>query len=428
MKAEVETIDSVRKKIRITISEDQVKREFDSAYRSVAKMTRIKGFRPGKVPRTILSAYYKNQVNQEVIAKLIQDSLPRITAEKGITVVSDPSIENDPLEEGKAFTYVATFEVKPDIKVKEYLGLEAFSNKVEVTPEKVAERLREIQDSHASLKSIEGEQEVRQGIFAIIDFQGFSEGSPLSGGNVMGHLLEVKSDSFIPGFCEKLIGMKRGEEKEFVLDIPSDYERKDLAGKKVSFRVKLNDLKEKIIPALDDDFAKDLGEFKDLEDLQKKIKETLEEEEKERMKTQIHNSLVSDLIARNPCDLPPSLISREIEYMIAETKRNLSIQGLSLEKLGISPDELKEKYREKAERRIRTSLLLEAIAKEETMTVSDDEIEERLKIIAAQTRQEVEKIKAYYEREDKMGSLAMQLLEEKALDFLTEKAKITVKH
>jgi len=427
MKAEVETIDSVRKKIRITIPEDQVKREFDSAYRAVAKMTRIKGFRPGKTPRAVLSGYYKNQVNQEVIVKLIQDSLAKITAEKGIAVVSDPSIENDPLVEGKEFTYTATFEVKQEIDVKEYLGLEALSDKMEVTTEKVDERLREIQESHASLKSIESEQEVREGMFVVIDFQGFSEGKPLEGEKVMGHLLEVKSNSFIPGFCEKLIGVKKGEEKEFLLDLPPDYERKDLAGKKISYQVKLNDLKEKILPTLDDDFAKDLGEFKNLDDLKKKIKETLEEEEKERTKNQIHNNLVSDLIARNPFDLPPSLVNREIEYMIAETQRNLSFQGLSLEKLGISPDELRGKYREKAERRTRTSLLLEAVAKQEGITVNDDEIEGRLKIIAERTHQEVEKIKAYYQREEKMASFTIQLLEEKALDFLTEKAKITVR-
>ena len=150
MKAEVESIDAVRKKIRVTIPENQVMKEFESVYRTFARMTKIKGFRPGRAPRTVLSGYYKNQVNQEVIIKLIQNSLPKVTAEKGITVVSDPSIENDPLEEGKDFTYTATFEVKPDIKVKEYLGLEVVSNKGEVTAEKVAERLREIQESHAS--------------------------------------------------------------------------------------------------------------------------------------------------------------------------------------------------------------------------------------------------------------------------------------
>jgi len=427
MKSEVETIDAVRKKIRVTIPEDQVKQEFDTAYRNVAKSVKIKGFRPGKAPRSVVSSYYKDQIYQEVIIKLIQDSLPKVTTEEGMIVVSEPSIENSPLEEGKEFTYTATFEVKPVIEVKEYQGLEAISDKLEITPEKAEERLKAIQASHASLKSIEGEDAITEGIFAVIDFQGFSEGKPLEGGKVVGHLLEVRTGSFIPGFCEQLVGMKKGEEREFVLDFPSDYERREFAGKKVTFQVKVNDLKEKIIPLLDDDFAKDLGEFNNLEDLKKKVMDTLEAEEKERIKNQLQNDLISSLIERNLFDLPPSLITREIAYMIAETERDLSFQGLSLEKLRISPDELREKYREKAERRVRASLLLEAISKQEGITVQEDDIEERLKLIADRTHQEVEKIKAYYQREKRIESLTTQLLEEKALDFLAEKAKINIR-
>ncbi|MCX5887562.1 MAG: trigger factor [Proteobacteria bacterium] len=427
MKSEVETIDTVRKKIRVTIPEDRVKQEFDTAYRNVAKKVKIKGFRPGKAPRSVVSSYYKDQIYQEVIIKLIQDSLPKVTTEEGMIVVSEPSIENSPLEEGKEFTYTATFEVKPVIEVKEYQGLEAISDKLEITPEKAEERLKAIQASHASLKSIEGEDAITEGIFAVIDFQGFSEGKPLEGGKVVGHLLEVRTGSFIPGFCEQLVGMKKGEEREFVLDFPSDYERREFAGKKVTFQVKVNDLKEKIIPLLNDDFAKDLGEFNNLEDLKKKVMDTLEAEEKERIKNQLQNDLISSLIERNLFDLPPSLITREIAYMIAETERDLSFQGLSLEKLRISPDELREKYREKAERRVRASLLLEAISKQEGITVQEDEIEERLKLIADRTHQEVEKIKAYYQREKRIESLTTQLLEEKALDFLAEKAKINIR-
>jgi trigger factor len=427
MKSEVETIDTVRKKIRITIPEDRVKQEFDTAYRNVAKKVKIKGFRPGKAPRSVVSSYYKDQISQEVIIRLIQDSLPKITTEEGMIVVSEPSIDNSPLEEGKEFTYTATFEVKPVIEVKEYQGLEAISDKLEITPEKAEERLKAIQESHASLKSIEGEEAIIEGIFAVIDFQGFSEGKPLEGGKVVGHLLEVRTGSFIPGFCEQLVGMKKGEEREFVLDFPSDYERREFAGKKVTFQVKVNDLKEKIIPLLDDDFAKDLGEFNNLEDLKKKVIDTLEAEEKERIKNQLQNDLISSLIERNLFDLPPSLITREIAYMIAETERDLSFQGLSLEKLRISPDELREKYREKAERRVRASLLLEAISKQEGITVQEDDIEERLKLIADRTHQEVEKIKAYYQREERIESLTTQLLEEKALDFLAEKAKINIR-
>ena len=427
MKSEVETIDTVRKKIRVTIPEDRVKQEFDTAYRNVAKKVKIKGFRPGKAPRSVVSSYYKDQISQEVIIRLIQDSLPKITTEEGMIVVSEPSIDNSPLEEGKEFTYTATFEVKPVIEVKEYQGLEAISDKLEITPEKAEERLKAIQESHASLKSIEGEEAIKEGIFAVIDFQGFSEGKPLEGGKIVGHLLEVRTGSFIPGFCEQLVGMKKGEGREFVLDFPSDYERSEFAGKKVTFQVKVNDLKEKIIPLLDDDFAKDLGEFNNLEDLKKKVMDTLEAEEKERIKNQLQNDLISSLIERNLFDLPPSLITREIAYMIAETERDLSFQGLSLEKLRISPDELREKYREKAERRVRASLLLEAISKQEGITVQEDDIEERLKLIADRTHQEVEKIKAYYQREERTESLTTQLLEEKALDFLAEKAKIKMR-
>ena len=338
--------------------------------------------------------------------------------------VSQPVVENGVLEEGKEFFYSASFEIKPDIELKDYLHLNVEKEKLAVTQQDVENRLNIIAESHASLKEVEEDRPVKVGDFVLMDCYGTLKGKPFEGGQVNDHLLEAGPDTYLPGLGQKLLGLRKGASEEIVLDIPEDYYRKDLSGKEVRLAITIKGLKEKIRPEVDDHFARDLGDYQGLEDLKHKLKEDLEKEEAKRIESLVRDRIVEQLIIKNPFDVPTSMVERQIEFILADTQRVLLSQGSSLEKLGIPLDVLKENYRAEAEKQVKCSLFVEAIAKRETISVSNDEIEEKLKAIAQSSNQTLEKVRDFYKREGLLKGLEIKLLENKTLDFLIEKATV----
>ena len=237
-------------------------------------------------------------------------------------------------------------------------------------------------------------------------------------------MFEVGPDTYLPGLSRKLIGLRKNSSEEIVLKIPEGYHRKDLAGKEVNLKIKIKGLKEKILPELDDNFGRDLGEYQGLEDLKKKLEESIEKEEKQRIESSVKSKMVDQLIEKNSFEAPSSMVDRQIEFLMADTQRALLSQGSSLEKLGITADSMKESYRSEAERQVKCSLLVEFIAKKEGIIVSDGEVEEKLKDIARSSNQNVEKVRDFYKRQGLWEGLRIKLLENKTLDFLFERAKI----
>jgi len=424
MDVKVEQLGPIKKRINIVIPPEMVAEEIDSIYQKLKKTVKIKGFRPGKVPRDILKRYYKEQVEGEVISKLIQASYPEALKKVQSVPVSQPVVENGVLEEGKEFFYSASFEVKPEIELKDYLNLKVEKEELIVTQKDVEGRLAMLRESNASLKEVEEDRSIRVGDFILVDIRGNFQGKPFEGGEVKDHLLEVGPDTYLPGLSRKLIGLKNNSSEEIVLKIPEDYYRKDLAGKEVNLKIKIKGLKEKLLPELGDNFARDLGEYQDLEDLKKKLKESMEKEEKQRIESLVKNRIVDQLIEKNPFEAPSSMVERQIEFLMADTQRALLSQGSSLEKLGIPADTMKDNYRSEAERQVKCSLLVEVIAKREGITVSNEEVEEKLKDIAQSNNQDVEKIRDFYRRQGLWEGLKIKLFENKTLDFLLERAKI----
>lgn len=424
MKANVEEISSIKKKLSIEIPVDQVTKEVDSFYGELRKKAKIKGFRPGKVPRNILERHFKDYAKGEVIQKLIQDTYPTALSETNLHPVSPPVIDPGELENGKSFQYTAIIEIKPEIKMEGYLGLRIEGKKEGVKDEEVGERLRNLQNLHANLKTISEARPIQTGDYVILDYEAKKDGKSLEEGKAIDFSVEVGGGQFIPALEEKLIGLRPEEEKEIEVSLPEDYGYQKWAGKTISFHVKIKEIKEKILPPLDDEFAKDLGDYSSLEALKAKLKEEIEKEKELLLDRQLKDQVVDQLLQANSFEVPESMVDEQAKNLVSNTKLRLAAQGLALKNLSVSEEKLQEDYREMAKRQVRTFLILEKIASQEGISVTDDETEGRLKEIADRTHQKFDVVKRYYEKNGLIPELKAGVMTDKTLDFLLQKAEI----
>jgi len=424
MKASVEEISSIKRKISVEIPEDQVVKEVDSFYKDLGKKAKIKGFRPGKVPRNILERYFKDYVKAEVIQKLIEESYPKALSETELQPVSPPAIDPGAFEGGKPFQYSALVEIKPDIKLEGYAGLKLEGKKEEVTDEEVTQRMKALQNLHANLSTISEVRPIQAGDYVIVDYEAKVDGKPLEGGKAVDFTVEVGSGQFIPTFEEKLIGLRVEEEKEIEVSFPADYGYQKWAGKTVSFHVKTKEIKAKILPPLDDEFAKDLGDYSSLDELRAKLKGEIEKEKALALEQQLKDQAVNQLLEANPFEVPESLVEEQAKAMVSDTKLRLAAQGVVLKNLGVSEEKLQGDYRDMAQKQVKTFLILEKIANQEGITVTDEEADHRLKEISERMRQPFEKVKGYYEKNGLLPEVKAGILRDKTLNFLLEKANV----
>jgi len=424
MNITVEEISSVKKKIHVEIPLDQVTKEVESLYKEVGAKAKIKGFRPGKVPRNILERYFKDYVKAEAIQKLIQESYPSILSEKDLHPVSPPVIDPGELESGKSFQYSATIEVKPEIKIEGYIGLNIQGKQEVVTEEEVEERLKGLQELHAQLRTIEESRAVRSGDHVILDYEARMDNKPLEEAKAVDFNIEVGGGRFIPALEEKLIGLHPDEKKEIEVSFPEDYGYKKWAGKTISFLVKIKEIKEKILPPLDDEFAKDVGDYSTLEDLKGKLKEGIEKEKQLMFERQVKDQIVDKLIEANPFEVPESMVEEQTKALVSDTTMKLAAQGIALKSLNISEEKLQEDYREVAKKQVRTHLILEKISQQEGIIVTDEEVDKRLRSISERTHQKFDVVKRYYEKNELIPGLKTSILTDKTLDFLLGKANI----
>ena len=424
MKVNVEDISSIKKKVHVEVPEDRVAKEIDSFYDELKKKAKIKGFRPGKAPRTILERYFKDYAKGEVLQRLIQDTFPKALSEVSFSPVAPPAFDPQELEGGKPFRYAAIVEVKPQIKIEDYTGLNLEGKKEEVRDEELEERLKNLQNLHAQLKAISEPREVRTGDYVILDYDAKMDGRPLDEGKGVDITVEVGSGRFIPTLEENLIGLKPEDDKDVDVSFPADYGYKKWAGKTVSFHVKVKEIKEKILASLDDEFAKDLGGFDSLEALTAKLREDMQKVKEEALDRHFKDQIVDQLLQKNSFEIPPSLVEEQNQALVSEAKLRLASQGMNLKDMDISEDKLREDYRGVAERQVKTYLILEKIAGQEGISVSDEEVQGRLKEISERSHQKFEAVKRYYEKNGLIPEMQAGILSDKTLNFLIEKSNI----
>lgn len=423
MDVQVEDISPVKKKISVEVSAERVSDEITKAYKKIAKNAKVKGFRQGKVPMSVVEQYYAEQMEQEVVGKLINESYYKALVDNDVQAISDPQIEaTDSLAKGKTFTFEAHVEVKPEVVAKDYTGYELQKEILVLDDQVVEDRICEMTSSRDS-QEIAERDDVQNGDFVTINFKGFLDGEPFAGGEAQDHVLELGSGSFIPGFEEQLLGMKRGEEKQINVTFPEEYGNKDLAGKEATFDVKITEIKVKVCAELNDELAKEFG-AESVEDLRQKVADGYKEQEERRVEEDLKERLMTALVENNEVEVPETMIARQLDFMQRNISNRLQQQGMSLEMMGMNEESFKAMYRDTAIKQVQGSLILEAVGKQENISVDESEIDSRLEEIATMANAPLDEVKKYYASEDARKNLLAQIEEEKVITFLLGQSKI----
>ncbi len=425
MKTSMEDISSVKKRLLIEIDSEEVDRKLDEAYRKLGKSAKIPGFRPGKAPRSILETRFGPQVQEDVTRDLISETLPKAIDEVKTFPLGPPLLEKGILKHGQDFSYSAEMEIRPPVELHDYLGLEVKKEKCAISEEDVQERLEQIRKAHGKMTPLEEERPVESGDYVVLDYEAFEGDIPVEGIKSTNFLINVGSNDFHPQFEEALIGLKKGEEAEIPVDFEETYYHSTLAGKHITFKVKVTDIKEMVLPELDDEFVKSLGaDFEDLAGLKEKVREAVTGEQQKRVDRQAKQELIDKISEAVDIELPPVLVEAELETTMNNVTQNLVRSGSSLEKAGLSKEKLREEFRPTSERRVKEMLILGEIARREDLTVAEEDLKEGFAELAFQTGQDPETIRKYYEARDLVDSLRERLLEEKTLNYLMEHAKV----
>ena len=408
------------------LPEEAVSRQLKKAYNRLNRSAKVRGFRPGKVPLTILKRHYGDQVNQEVGLELVNETLMAALEQTEMEVVSQSDLDRKPLQEGQPFHYSFVVELKPQVNAQDYKNIPAKRPPVDISDEELAAELELRRQTNFHLKSVGEPRPIQQGDHAVLDFKTFADGKPVPDGEAQGFHLEVGSNRFNPEFENELIGASKGEEREIQVAFPADYGNKNLAGKNVTFQVAVKDVKEKVLPELNDEFAKGLGEFDSLDDLRSAVRQELETSKIKRIEDEIWVQISDELIKRNPFEVPKSMVEQELQRMLDTIRYRLSSQNLTLEQAGMDEETFRERNRELAEKRVRTSILLEKISHQESLEISDEELDQSLHSTAERMNQPYDKVKDFYLRSNMMDSYKHQLLEDKVINYLRDQADISV--
>ena len=423
MSIKVEKTDKTNElKLTFTVEAEKFDEGMKTVYKKTAKYFSIPGFRKGKAPKVVIETQYgKGVFYNDAIDMLFPEVYPEAIKELNIDPIDRPDLDIEEISKDNGLVMVVNVEVKPEFELGAYKGIEISKVDNTVSEEDVEARLNEMVNRNARLTSVE-DKALENGDTAVIDFEGFENGVAFEGGKGENYNLVIGSNTFIPGFEDQLVGKKAGEEVEVNVTFPETYHAENLAGKPVVFNVKVNDVKVKEVPALDDEFAKDTTEFETLAELRADVKAKLEEQAKNAADAEMRNALVEKVSANTEVEVPEAMVQHQIDNMLMELNYQLQYQGLNLEQLlqmtGRGLDELREERRADAER-----LVLEAIAEKENVEANDADVDDELEKMAAMYNMEVEKIKSSL-RETDIEDIKGQIKIRKTLDLLVENATI----
>jgi len=424
MKIDVDELSPVQRKIRVELPPETVTNQFFRAYQDLGRRVRIKGFRAGKAPRSVLQGIYGDEIKGQVRSQLVEDSLGEVIKERGLRIVSRPEIEANDLEEGRGFSFSAVFEVKPEIEIKDYLGVEVEKVKITVTDSQVEAALQRLQESHARLEPVEDRNVVQQGDFVTLDFEGSIAGKPFAGGKGENTLLEIGGGHTLPQFENAITGLQVGERQSIQVPYPENYSNTELAGKAVDFSVIVRDIKQKVLPALDDDFAKDHGECASLDELRTSIRARLENELKQIQDEELKEQIINRVIAGHSFTPPPAMVERQTRYLMERYQNRVSEQGTSESEPPLSMEETRKTLEGRATRQVQATLLVEKIAQLENIEVVEKEVQQRIDNLARAAGEKGKAVRDFYSRPDGRDELRAQIIFDRTLGFLLEKAKI----
>lgn len=425
MKVQVEALDSVTKKVEVLIPEEDIVSIRESIYDEVRKNAKIKGFRPGKVPRPIINQYYKEYIEEETRKRMLQETMWEALREVKVDPIIEPVAD---FLEGEKTGYTLECEVLPEIELPEYKGVEIEADPVVVTDADVDTRIENMRAFHASFEAKEGDAVADKGDFVVIGYQGYLNGEPLKEIVAESYPLELGNAMLMPEFENSVVGMKQGEERDVEVPFPDDYPDKDIAGKKITFKVKMKEIKRKVLPELNDEFARDMS-YENLEVMKKGAREELTREREGFRKRELTNKAMEALLKGVEVPVPKRFLEKRVTGMIEEAQSRYQQQSFSSEEMQSITEKMHADLGKKAEDRIKVEIILARIAEKEGLKVVDSEVEERLKTIAQDANKTYNEVKGIYEQYGLIANVKDQIMEEKAVDLVLENAvvKETVK-
>lgn len=418
MNVSIQKLEDNKVELTITIPQTEVAKAYESAYKKLAQEVNIPGFRKGKAPRKIIeSRLGAEAIKEEAENILVNDSYRKALQQEHVEVVSYPSIDIIESDESKDMEFKAVVTVRPEVELGEYTDLEVEKGDSSVTDEDVMAVLDKLREKKAQMVVVEN-AELAKGDFAIIDFAGYIDGEPFSGGEGKGYPLEIGSGSFIPGFEDQLIGAKTGEERTVKVNFPEDYFSKDLAGKEAEFKVNVQDIKQKQLPEATDEFIKENTEFATLEEWKADCRKNLEESKKIQVKNEHENNLIKTAVENAKIDVPEIMVEERIKEILRDMAAGLQQRGLKFEDylkyIGKTLEEVKESYKETALADVKAELVMEAIAAKENLEVTAADLEKELEEMAKQYKQTAEEIKKTLVKTGNIVFVNMAILRRKA--------------
>lgn len=426
MSVQVENLEKNMAKLTIEVAAEEVEKAIQAAYLKEKGKISMPGFRKGKVPRKMIEKMYGEAVFYEDAANtLIQENYPAAVEESGIDIVSRPTIDVVQIESGKPFIFTAEVAVRPEVKLGKYLGVQVTKIDTSVSDEEVEAAVEKERNNNARTVTVT-DRPIANGDTAVIDFEGFVDGVAFEGGKGENHPLEIGSHSFIDTFEDQLIGKNAGEELDVNVTFPEDYQVQDLAGKPAVFKVKINEVKTKELPEADDEFAQDVSEFDTLAEYREDVKKKLAERKEADAKRTKEDEAIGKIIDKSKMDIPDPMIDMQINNMLNDFANNMARQGLSMDQYlqftGMTTEKLREQMRPDALKRIQSSLVLEKIAKEENIEVTDEDVDAKIEEMAKMYGMDAEQMKGYVRDEEK-ETIKRDIAVEKAVDLIMDNIK-----
>ena len=438
MKIEVEHIEPCKRLLKIEVSQDVVLREFDEVYKDIRKVANVHGFRVGKAPLDLLKVNYKEEAKKEALKRLVPATCIEAIKEKELLPVNEPAISNIELKEDNILTFHAEVEVEPEVNLKRYKGVKIKKRKIKVADKDVEDALASLQEREAEFVSIE-DRPARTGdyIDCDIEYTNPHKDRPCPGQPF--HIREGSKDSEVikrndirlllgdskesPGFSEQLVGSKPGDKKEFSLALtPGDAKSEGVTMS--CFKVSVKGVREKRLPKPDDEFAASIGDYKNSEELKSAIRDNIESYNESNIQGDMREQIINDLISNSSFDVPPSLVNKHLDELVKQTRNTMALRGVPKEDINSKEDILKERLKERAVKEIRTFFLLEKVAQNEGITLSEEDVNKEIEFRARESRRSVEKMRTHLEEKGLMDDLEFNLLSKKVMEFLLNNSNI----
>ena len=427
MPFKVEDVSSVKKTLHIEIPQDEVARELEKAYNQLKKSAKVKGFRPGKVPRSVLERMFKKDVHADVSSRLIQSSFIDAIKQTEMNIVGNPELDPPELVADRPYKFDATVEITPEIDDIDFKGMKLKRTLYAASDDEVDIQLKSLQKGMAQQEKISEDRPARKEDFVSLDLKGFHNGEPVAEfSNTENLSLQIGNAMISKDFDDHLIGMKPGDSKAFSVKFAGDFANEKLADREIDFQVLLNEIRQEILPPINDALAKKAGPYQSLDELKNVILDNLKQGYEKRSEQELNEQIFTSLIAKTEFEVPDTMVEMELDGIIEEAERSFAYRNTSMEEMGLTREKIAEKYRDTALKQVKRHLILGKIIDQENLNLDDEELESGLKEMSESFNQPLEEIKKFYDQNpDKLGYFKHTLLEKKAIKLIIDNNAIT---